>query len=209
MITVACVYWVGKFRGREKVYNKKYVERLKNMVSRNLSDDFRFVCLTNTNVDCDSIKLKHNLPGWWSKLELFSGCLSGRVVYIDLDVVIVNDIKPIADYKSEFAIVRGFGSPNKEIGTVHGYNSSVMVFDADKAKRFWDNFTPDCIEKYRGDQDYIASVDNALDILPKYWVDKLKYLDGKPKDETKIVLCMPEKNAIASKKYEWVKKAWA
>jgi len=65
MLTVICIYWKGKFRGRQ--YSADWVIRLQNMVSNTLSVDHRFICLTNDNVDgVECIQLKHDWPGWWS-----------------------------------------------------------------------------------------------------------------------------------------------
>jgi hypothetical protein len=51
------------------------------------------VCLSDVKVDgVQTSPLKHNWPGWWSKLELFSDIIVGDVLYFDLDTVIVGDI---------------------------------------------------------------------------------------------------------------------
>jgi hypothetical protein len=206
LITFACVYWQGEFRGRERIYTPEWVLKLKRMVARHYNQEHRFVCLTNTVVDCETIPLIYNLPGWWSKMELFSGALTGRVVYFDLDLVLLNSITPIADYQSGFVICGAFGQPNKEHGTVHAYNSSVMSFDADKAERFWFEFDAESMTDFRGDQDFIAHVDGGLDTFPRDWVRKLR--DGEPKEGTKVVLCMPDKNKVAAKKHKWIADAW-
>lgn len=214
-LTVACVYWKGEFRKREKVYSPKWVERLQAMVKKNLSIPHRFVCLSNVDVPCERIPLSHShtWPGWWSKIELFTpGLFKGRVLYLDLDLVVMKDLAPFVEYKSPFALIPSFGKPNKERGSIHKYNSSVMVFDPGATYRFFSKFATDSKSwRYhlRGDQDFLAYVDLTMDTFPKEWVTKLKYLkNGEPDPKAKVILCMPGKNTIASKKYPWIKKIW-
>ena len=109
----ACVYWEGKFRGREKVYSPEWVYILKAMCERSTNAPFKFVCLTNVpdkfDETVETIPLLHNWRGWWSKLELFRSDLfeeGDRVFYLDLDSVIVGNIEPFFNFKSDFAIMR-------------------------------------------------------------------------------------------------------
>ena len=30
-----------------------------------------FICLTDLDLDCQTLALDHDWPGWWSKIELF------------------------------------------------------------------------------------------------------------------------------------------
>lgn len=41
------------------------------------------------------IPLKHNWPGWWSKMELFSSVLDTDILHFDLDTTVVGDITPL------------------------------------------------------------------------------------------------------------------
>ena len=62
-----------------------------------------------------------DLRGWWNKLYLFKpGVLEGRVLYIDLDTVIVGDLDPLAQYDGRFAILRDLFRPQH-------YGSGVML----------------------------------------------------------------------------------
>lgn len=93
-LTVACVYkGGGLYDGRD------YVKRLASAVSRHLTVPYRFVCLTDKpqrikGVEC--IPLKHNWPGFWSKIELYRpGLFSGAVLYLDLDTVVCGSLDAI------------------------------------------------------------------------------------------------------------------
>lgn len=103
-LTVACVLKSGG------IYNARWVERLRNGVRKHLEVPHRFVCLTDT-VDAveaagiDAIPLTEDWPGWWSKLELFKpGNISGPVLYLDLDSIVVGSLKDIANYPHAFTM---------------------------------------------------------------------------------------------------------
>lgn len=218
MITVACVYWKGSFRGRERIYNETWVQKLKRMVSVKLAIPHRFVCLSNVTIPgVETIPLKHDWPGWWSKIELFRpGLFDGRVLYLDLDMVIVKELSEIVYFDSPFAIMGVKPEPMKErdgkvVFTKH--NSSVMIWDANEdASLIYADFHPSMMEVFWGDQDYITYRVRCLDSLPREWIKKLRTLEfGVPDEEVKIVLCMfgrKGKNEAAIKKYKWVKELW-
>ncbi len=86
---IACVYKTGGD------YTAEYVERLAKGVARH-APGVSFLCLTDADpasLSCNSVPLRHNWPGWWSKMELFR--LRGPVLYFDLDTVICGDLSPL------------------------------------------------------------------------------------------------------------------
>lgn len=222
MITVACVYWKGVFRGRESIYSGEWVAKLKNMVARNLPMPHRFVCLSNVPVSCERIHLLNDWRGWWSKIELFRpGLFDGdRVLYLDLDTIVLKDLTPIVKYPSKFAIM-GQPIPRNNYTvkmhpaegrlTVYHYQSSVFVFDGGMGTELYTDFNDFKMQVFRGDQDYISAKCSAitlfrgdqdyigntlpdLDILPRKWMGKLDRVTnaGPPKDMI-IGLCMKNK----------------
>ena len=99
MLTIACVQ-VGNYEGR----GAEYVDRLRSMVSRHLSLPHRFVCLGEAD-----------LPerGWWGKLYMFKAFSPGeRVVYFDLDTVIVGSIDELCSFDGEFGSLGDFRPPH-------------------------------------------------------------------------------------------------
>jgi hypothetical protein len=101
-VTVACV-WV---RGNVP-YTAEYVDRLAVMARKSLGD-VRVVCLTDRpeavpdGVDPLTICPMPGVPGWWAKVHLFNrhNGLTGRIVYLDLDTLIVGDMAPIAAWRT-------------------------------------------------------------------------------------------------------------
>lgn len=143
-LTVACVLSVGK----DCPYDARYVEILKNSVARHLKDH-RFVCLSNVDVPCERIPLKHDWPGWWAKLELFRPDIEAeKILAIDLDTAIVGDLTDIAS-QDKFTMIRGFkgNTDGKRKGS-----GLMMLTDRSQVWNAWDgNYS-----SMRGDQDFIG-----------------------------------------------------
>lgn len=126
---VLCMKWGTK-------YGPEYVNRLYAMVRRHLRGDFRFVCLTDRSegiraeVMCLPIPPLDLPPGiperGWNKLTTFSAelherhGLRGTALFLDLDVVIVDDITPFFEQAGEFLIIHDWKRPWRITG-----NSSV------------------------------------------------------------------------------------
>jgi hypothetical protein len=130
MVDVVCVNWGTK-------YSIDYTHRLRNMVRRHTTKNFKFYCLTDTpesySDDIIPLKLHAGYSGWWNKMQLFRTDLlpPGEYLYLDLDVVIVDNIDCFFNYRG-FGITRDFINPNPGFLGGNEYNSSVMRFGPDK-----------------------------------------------------------------------------
>lgn len=97
-------------------FNSRYVNALAGNIKKHITVPHKVVCLTDdvSGIDrslVDVIKpLKHNLPKWWSKIELFNSENFGtsRVLYLDLDTVIVDNIDDIVKLDCNFMGIRDF-----------------------------------------------------------------------------------------------------
>jgi hypothetical protein len=129
-------------------YGPEYVNRLYAMVRRHLRGEFRFVCLTDSSVGVRSevqclpippLALPEGIPErGWTKLTTFSADLhglQGTALFLDLDVVIVDDITPFFEQPGRFLIIHDWKRPWRVTG-----NSSVYRFEigahADVLERF-------------------------------------------------------------------------
>ena len=119
MLTVCCVK-------APPAYDHHYVNRLWRMVKEHLTLPHRFYCFTDDSrgIKCDTRPLPKGLQGWWSKLALHrpNAMLTGKVLYLDLDTVILDSLDFIAGYAGDFAILRDFYRPE-------GYGSGVMLWN--------------------------------------------------------------------------------
>ena len=153
-------------------YSWTYVERLYNMLTRQLPQGIRFHVYTEHDRSVPPHMIKHCLmdwPGisgpkrsWWYKMQLFNAeHHSGNLLYFDLDCVIINNISWITQLSTDcFWCIRDFRYLQK---TTHsGINSSVMWWNVEKFSHVWTGFEKldiaQTVKKYHGDQDYIGSV---------------------------------------------------
>lgn len=125
MLSIACVYRTGG------VYDWSWVSRLERGVARNMAAPYRFVCLTNAPEPppgLTTIRLLHDWPGYWSKIELFRpGLFSGPALYLDLDSIITGPVAPLVR-AGGFWMVRDF------LNVAKGWkNSCVMAWAGDRS----------------------------------------------------------------------------
>lgn len=172
MLTVACVC-VGDYLQRGDLYT----ERLKASVARNLAQPYKFECITESP-----------WLGWWSKISLFEpGRFSGRVLYLDLDVVVTGSLDLLAEHAGIIHLADWGWKKND-------YCSSVMVWDGDEHARAFNEFNDDVQLCFRGDQDWLtclggwAALPRSLNASYRYHATKAPPKDavtvsfhGKPK----------------------------
>ena len=108
MYNFACVCYGDK-------YPVEYVQKLYNMVTRNTTLHINFFVFT------DHVKMhkmidghinirefpETDLQGWWNKIQLFHPKvdLLGDTLYMDLDVVITDNIDCFFTYKPELTLL--------------------------------------------------------------------------------------------------------
>ena len=153
-------------------YDWIYVEKLYNMLSRNLQAGIRFHVYTEAARSVPPHMIKHLLtewPGiggprrsWWYKMQLFnSEHHHGNLLYFDLDCVITADLQWLVDLDTHhFWTIRDFRYLQRP--THSGMNSSVMWWNTDRYHHVWQKFCEQdinqTVRKYPGDQDYLYSV---------------------------------------------------
>lgn len=158
-------------------YSWNYVERLFNMVVRNLSRPVRFHVYTEHDRSVPPHMIKHNLEewpnvfgprkSWWYKIQLFNSELfQGQLLYFDLDTVIVGNLDWITNLHTKFMWApKDFRSLWRPTHT--GINSSIMWFDTRAFNYIYKDFSVRNLEhtmrSFHGDQDFISeTVDSRL-----------------------------------------------
>lgn len=95
------------------------------MVRRFIRVPHRFVCLTNVRIPgVEVVPLRDDLPGWWSKMELFREF--DQAFYVDLDTVIVGDITEMVEHPHRFTVLRNLSS-----SATNRIGSGVMAWEGD------------------------------------------------------------------------------
>ncbi len=179
---VLCMRWGTK-------YGPEYVNRLYSMVSRHLRGDFEFVCLTDDptgtrpEVRClpiPALALPDGIPErGWRKLTTFARDLhglSGTALFLDIDVVIVDDITPFFEAPGAFLIIHDWKRPWRVTG-----NSSVYRFQLGAHADVLEGFCRDVNAiraRHRNEQAYLSDVlhrQGVLEYWPASWCASWKY----------------------------------
>lgn len=157
-------------------FKPEHVMALKRMVDKYTTIPHRFVCLSDIELECETIKLRHNWKGWWSKIELFrEDVVTGKSLYLDLDTVIVGNLDIVENLTFDFAMMDVNPERKDFIG-----NSGVMFFGRpqvhvyEKFKRTPNDFIrfheTRKKDRYIGDQAFISdcfmNVDKIHNQLP-------------------------------------------
>ena len=171
---ILCMKWGTK-------YGPEYVNRLYAMVRRHLKGDFKFVCLTDDGNGVNPAVQIFPIPevlmkaakrdGGWKKLTTFEADLhglKGTALFLDLDVVIVDDITPFFEVPGDFLIIHDWKRPWRVTG-----NSSVYRFVLGAHPEVLAEFRADpeaARAKFRNEQAFLSDVIHKQGKL-KYWDD--------------------------------------
>lgn len=109
---ILCLKWGSR-------YGSEYVNKLYNMVLKNMSHPYQFHCLTDDAtgiVDGVNIlqipEFENEIKGWWHKVSIFKKDfygLQGDLLFIDLDMVVMNNINAFFSYSpGEFCMVKNW-----------------------------------------------------------------------------------------------------
>jgi hypothetical protein len=213
-LTVACVLVRGHV-----AFSPVYVERLLLMVRRFVEQPFRFVCLTDQPNDMPGGVMPIRIPtpkvkGWWSKVELFNPGhgFRGRMLYLDLDVLLVGKLAEIVNFPAPFALVPDAGSFKgaERLKVVKRYNSSCMAWDAGYADKLFKDWSPDVAQGLWGDQDWIGEQMPDEAVMPAAWFPRISQRPGEQPwtHEAKVVLCKKPKNEEAARLWPWFQRMW-
>lgn len=166
MLDCACVIHGDK-------YDMQYVDKLYSMLRRHVHRDIRLHVWTEPSRSVPEHYVKHGLtewPGikgprksWWYKLQMFDPAhgVEGRLLYFDLDIVIVDRIDWIVDLSADkFWAVKDFRylwrSDRQQI------NSSVMYWKTADYHWIWADFLArdrtETVKRFAGDQDFLQAV---------------------------------------------------
>lgn len=135
-------------------YNESHVHWLYNQ----LPEEYEKICFTDLSIPgVKTIKLTNDLPGWWSKIEIFDPeKIDDDIFYLDLDVVVVGDISDIIK-NEKLTMLSDFFYPKKT------KNSAIMRIPHEQKHKVWDAFNryPELfMSRYKdgGDQEFISKM---------------------------------------------------
>lgn len=182
-VNIVCIKWGTKF-------GPEYVNILYHMVRRNLSLPFRFICLTEISTGLHEAIEVLPLPVFreppaeflnnclcWRKLALFGKGyhdIEGKVLLLDLDVVIVGKIDSLFTYSDKLSMAENWDQPGRMIG-----EGSVICFEMGKYPHLlqrWEEDAASVYRNYRTEQVYLPQVLGREDSewFPEGWVISFK-----------------------------------
>jgi len=165
-------------------YGHEYVIKLRNMIARHCHVPYTFNCLTDDpkpieGVNNIVITNKGYPRGWWHKVHMFDPSLplEGRILYMDLDVVVHKSIDKFCNvWLDDFIGIRDF---NRKFHPGYKHlNSSVMAWNARTQQKIFQRFieNPAHAQKLHGDQDWIwQQCREELRFWPDEWIQSYKW----------------------------------
>lgn len=179
---VICMKWGTK-------YGAEYVNRLYNMVKRHTTVPFKMVCLTDDSSGIDAAVQCFPIPPLdlpagspergWNKLSTFEPelyGLQGNALFLDIDIVIIDNIDCLFEHAGDFLIIHDWKRPWRITG-----NSSVYRFKLGAFPELMPYFRANFDEirnKFRNEQAYLSwyvQQQGKLSYWPEDWCKSYKY----------------------------------
>lgn len=135
---------------RSEDYDIDYVEKMLERLEKTDNDRFNIEILSDIE-EIATIPLTDNLPGWWSKVELFKpDQFEGSVLYLDLDTIVLGDLEPY--FQEEFTMLSDFRWPEMATSGVLSWSGDYSHIYDNWDESFIDTYT---IPSHWGDGAYI------------------------------------------------------
>lgn len=180
---VICMKW-------GTLYPAEYVNVLYSAVKKHLPGPFRFVCLTDDasgfvpgieSYPIPEIGLEHRhwYDGAWPKIGLFSHQLyglSGRALFIDLDMVILQDLTPFFEQPGDLVAIdeaawHSDTAPPSTMSSIFAYDIGKMGYLVERLQAERDMY----VQKYTIEQTYLHGEVKDVRHWPRDWVISFKY----------------------------------
>ena len=211
MLNVICVLRSGG------TYDAQWVRKLRDGVSRNIDRPHKFKCMSDVEVPCERIPLKHDWPGWWSKIELFrGGVIEDETLYFDLDTVITGKIELLRN-GVDFAMLQSFWRPDMVGSGVmyfSGENVPTAVYDkfVRQPKAYIAHHERHAKGTYVGDQAFIHDV--VSDEVPRindylFGIKSYKFHCHRILPQDARIVCFHGKPTLLQVDHDWVRTHWA
>lgn len=151
-LTIVCWKW-KPLEGYRSTYAPETVHVLRSMVARHYPDPHRFVCVTDDPEGLDGIETiplwsdlsdlphphSHRHPSCYRRLKAFApemrSVFGERFVSVDLDCVILGDLRPLWNRPEPFVGLAGSNDAST-------YNGSMFLMTAGARAQVWRDFNP-------------------------------------------------------------------
>lgn len=172
---IVCMKW-------GTAYGAEFVNILFAMARRNISGDFRFVCLTDNNsglnpdIECMECPVVRGPDYWrdtgWRKIALWADTLPGMEgdwLFLDLDVVITDSLDAFFEYEPDksFVVMQNWTQPGQGIG-----NTSVYRFRVGSHPELLAGLESEfehIMQRHRNEQTYVSREIGEVTFWPDEW----------------------------------------
>jgi hypothetical protein len=148
MLNVVTFLWSDPVRQRSYTFDERHVITLRNMVARHLKLEHEFVCVTDRpyiaeGIRCVPLDDRTHVPGTCGrKLTIWAPDaetrIGKRILSLDLDMVIVDDITPLVDRPEPTVMFR---NPNFSIERRRAFfQGSIQLTTAGAHTEVWEWF---------------------------------------------------------------------
>lgn len=163
-------------------YGADYVNTLFSMIQRHTTGPVRLVCYTDDPAgihpdvecfDCPTINVEgHQKNEGWRKLSLWAPTLeglTGRVLFLDLDVVVTDSLDPFFEFEPEldYCVMQNWTQPGRNIG-----NTSVFRFEVGSHPYLLEELEANYAEIFQqnpNSQTYISQRAEQMKFWPDAW----------------------------------------
>lgn len=222
--TIICMKWGTR-------YGPEYVNRLASMVRRNVSRPTRLLCFTDDprgiSPDVETAPLPEiTLPDrlrWhtWRKISVWQyplADITGDVLFLDLDLVIVGPLDPFFDFEpGRYVAIDNWTQRGQRVG-----NTSVFRFTAGRHAHIYDDFERDpmaVLRRWRIEQQYISDSIPDMAFWPRQWCVSFKHsllptwplnfiMPARLPSDTKIVAFTGQPKPHHAMKGKWPVRRW-
>jgi len=224
-LNIVCFYWQGGITSGwgNTILGIEYVNRLYRSISRNLTSPFKFTCFLQEGIQARKLMSEINIhrfsaPVWEGrlpKLYAFSkgNGLEGRVVIVDMDLIIVGNLDEMFAYNGKFMTRGEPGNPNISGG-------DIVFFEAGSFSNFWDDLVKDpagVVKKTKGSERYFyrqwlnGDQDFVEKLYPGQWMSyKFHIRRGNltiPKNCC-LISCHGHPKPHELAKLDWIQRYW-
>lgn len=202
MLTIACVQ-VNNYCGR----GHEYVRKLRDAVARNMTRPYRFVCLTDEQIDgVDCMLVPGGLKGWLAKIYLFEAFKEDPTLYLDLDTFVMGSLEPLLAKLegAPEAVLRDFYSESSA-------NTGVMYWETDLSY-IWKEYTEAGCPAIATDAEWIVPrlpgrTQMVQDLIPGRVLSFKAHCNAVDPPADAALICFhgkPRPHEVGG----WVSKAW-
>ncbi len=185
MVNVVCMKW-------GTAYGPEYVNKLYRGIARNMTIPHRFVCFTDDTAGVDDAVECRPLPpiilpdsqplSAFRKIALFAeklDDLTGKTLFLDLDVIIVDNIDCFFTLETDFCIIHNWVELRKQIFRPRPQigNSSVFRYNIGEHVYILETYLSDIDRAFTGfptEQAFLSATVRSLVFWPETWCRSFK-----------------------------------